>query len=239
MSGLGRNGVRPRAGGSLHARRDDPAIPFALPNRKPVDSRRVPAVTLVPGVAIAAAPASARSRPPDGNPPLDFPGKGRIRSSAAPPRPRLPASVKIADLRIEYMREPLDESNVAPDPFRQFEHWFAEAVKSQLPEPDAMTLATVGAEGRPAARIVLLKEFDGRGFAFFTSHLSRKGRELALRPAAALLFFWPDLERQVRIEGAVTRLDHDESAPYFADRPRSPAPPRAGPRSAGNGEAVP
>lgn len=119
------------------------------------------------------------------------------------------------------MRETLDETNVAPDPLRQFEHWFAEAVKSQVPEPNAMTLATVAADGRPAARIVLLKEFDARGFVFFTNYRSRKGRELAAHPAATLLFFWPDLERQVRIEGAVTRLEPEESAAYFAERPRS------------------
>ena len=131
-----------------------------------------------------------------------------------------PAPVKIADLRTEYTRETLDESSVAPDPLRQFEHWFDAAVKSQLREPNAMTLATIGADGRPSARIVLLKEFDERGFVFFTNHRSRKGRELAASPAAALLFFWPDLERQVRIEGAVTALGATESALYFAGRPR-------------------
>ncbi len=109
--------------------------------------------------------------------------------------------MNIADLRTEYMRETLDESDVAPDPYRQFEHWFAEAVKAQLHEPNAMTLATVGPDGRPAARIVLLKVFDARGFAFFTNYQSRKGRELAANAGAALLFFWPELERQVRIEG--------------------------------------
>jgi len=118
------------------------------------------------------------------------------------------------------MREALDESSVAPDPFRQFEHWLAEAVKSQLPEPTAMMLATVGADGRPSARVVLLKEFDERGFAFFTNHASRKGRELAVHRGAALLFFWPDLERQVRIEGDVALVDATESAAYFANRPR-------------------
>ena len=128
--------------------------------------------------------------------------------------------MKIADLRTEYTRETLDESSVAPDPFRQFEHWFDAAVKSQLREPNAMTLATVGADGRPSARIVLLKEFDERGFVFFTNYASRKGRELAVCPAAALLFFWPDLERQVGIEGAVTALGATESARYFAGRPR-------------------
>lgn len=128
--------------------------------------------------------------------------------------------MKIADLRTDYMRETLDESSVAPDPFRQFEHWFAEAVKSQLPEPNAMTLATVSADGRPSARVVLLKDFGEAGFTFFTNYLSRKGRELALHDAAALLFFWPDLERQVRIEGTAAKLDAAESAGYFAGRPR-------------------
>jgi len=128
--------------------------------------------------------------------------------------------VKITELRTEYKRETLDETSVAPDPIRQFEHWFAEAVKSQLVEPNAMTLATVGADGHPSARVVLLKEFDERGFVFFTNYLSRKGRDLAAHDAAALLFFWPDLERQVRIEGCVVRLDAGESASYFQLRPR-------------------
>jgi pyridoxamine 5'-phosphate oxidase len=128
--------------------------------------------------------------------------------------------MNIADLRTEYMRETLDESDVAPDPYRQFEHWFAEASKAQLHEPNAMTLATTGPDGRPAARIVLLKMFDARGFAFFTNYHSRKGRELAANAAAALLFFWPELERQVRIEGTTAPLDPAESAAYFSGRPR-------------------
>ena len=129
--------------------------------------------------------------------------------------------VNIADLRREYMRETLDESDVAPDPFRQFERWFAEATKAALPEPNAMTLATVDAAGRPAARIVLLKIVDDRGFVFFTNFASRKGRELEANPRAALLFFWPELERQVRIEGDTRQLDRAESAAYFAGRPRA------------------
>jgi pyridoxamine 5'-phosphate oxidase len=129
--------------------------------------------------------------------------------------------MKIADLRTEYMRETLDESEVAPDPYRQFERWLAEAVTAQVIEPNAMTLATVDAAGRPAARIVLLKVFDARGFAFFTNYRSRKAHELAASAAAALLFFWPDLERQVRIEGAAAPIDPAESADYFAGRPRS------------------
>lgn len=129
--------------------------------------------------------------------------------------------MKIADLRTEYMRETLDESDVAPDPYRQFEHWFAEAVKAQLHEPNATTLATVDSAGRPAARIVLLKMFDSRGFVFFTNYQSRKGRELAANPGAALLFFWAELERQVRIEGMAAPIDSAESADYFSGRPRS------------------
>ncbi len=129
-------------------------------------------------------------------------------------------TLNIADLRTEYRRETLDERDVAPQPFRQFELWFDEALKAELPEANAMTLATADAAGRPSARIVLLKEFDHRGFVFFTNYASRKGRELAVREDAALLFFWPELERQVRIEGTVTRIDGDESAAYFASRPR-------------------
>jgi pyridoxamine 5'-phosphate oxidase len=123
-------------------------------------------------------------------------------------------------LRIDYKRETLDESAVAPDPFRQFERWFDEAVKAEVPEPNAMTLATADAAGRPSARVVLLKGFDDRGFVFFTNYASRKGRELAARRDAALLFFWPELERQVRIEGTVAKVDALESTAYFASRPR-------------------
>ena len=129
--------------------------------------------------------------------------------------------MNIADLRREYMRETLDESEVAADPVRQFERWFSEAAKAEVPEPNAMTLATVDSDGRPAARIVLLKNADERGFVFFTNFESRKGRALAANPRAALLFFWPELERQVRIEGTTARLDFEESAAYFAGRPRA------------------
>ena len=129
--------------------------------------------------------------------------------------------MNIADLRREYMRETLDEADVAADPFRQFERWFAEATKAEVPEPNAMTLATVDRDGRPAARIVLLKQVDDSGFVFFTNFQSRKGRELSANPRAALLFFWPELERQVRIEGTTATLGSAESAAYFAGRPRS------------------
>ena len=129
--------------------------------------------------------------------------------------------MNIADLRREYMRESLDESEVAADPFRQFERWFAEAAKAELTEPKAMTLATIDPDGRPAARIVLLKIADERGFVFFTNFESRKGRALAANSRAALLFYWAELERQVRIEGLAAALEPEESAAYFAGRPRS------------------
>jgi pyridoxamine 5'-phosphate oxidase len=128
--------------------------------------------------------------------------------------------VKIADLRIDYMREMLDERDVAPDPILQFEHWFDEALKAEVPEPNAMTLATADADGRPSARVVLLKGYDESGFVFFTNYASRKGRDLAVRRDAALSFFWPELERQVRIEGAVGKIGEAESTEYFASRPR-------------------
>jgi pyridoxamine 5'-phosphate oxidase len=128
--------------------------------------------------------------------------------------------LKIADLRIDYRRATLDERDVALDPVRQFGRWFDEAVKAEVPEVNAMTLATIGADGRPSARIVLLKGFDERGFVFFTNYASRKGRDLAANAAAALVFFWVELERQVRIEGIVTKVDDAESVAYFASRPR-------------------
>ncbi len=128
--------------------------------------------------------------------------------------------VKIADLRTDYRRETLDEHDVAPDPFRQFEHWLGEAIKAELPEPTAMSLATVAEDGRPTARIVLLKVLDATGFVFFTNYHSRKGSELAARPQAALLFHWVELERQVRVEGHVVTIDAAESEAYFTSRPR-------------------
>ena len=129
------------------------------------------------------------------------------------------AAVNIADLRREYQRASLTEADVDPDPLRQFQRWLHEAVRAELPEPTAMTLATVAADGTPAARIVLLKGVDDGGFLFFTNYQSRKGAELATRPAAALLFHWVELERQVRIEGAVSKAAPAESDVYFATRP--------------------
>lgn len=138
----------------------------------------------------------------------------------AVPRPAAPPPLKIADLRTDYKRESLDLSDVAPAPFAQFGRWFEAAVSAAVPEPNAMTLATVDASGRPTARVVLLKGFDERGFVFYTNYASRKGAELAAHPDAALNFFWPELERQIRIEGAVAKVSDAESAEYFASRPR-------------------
>lgn len=125
----------------------------------------------------------------------------------------------IASLRREYSRESLDEADVERDPVAQFGKWFDEALKSELAEPTAMALATVGADGRPSSRMVLLKGFDARGFVFFTNYASRKGRELAANRHAALLFFWAELERQVRIEGTVEKASAEESDEYYKTRP--------------------
>jgi pyridoxamine 5'-phosphate oxidase len=128
--------------------------------------------------------------------------------------------LNIADLRREYQRASLSETDVDPDPLRQFQRWLDEAIAGQLPEPTAMTLATAGTDGTPAARIVLLKGMHAGGFVFFTNYQSRKGAELDAHPAAALLFHWVELERQVRIEGVASRVDAADSDAYFASRPR-------------------
>ena len=122
--------------------------------------------------------------------------------------------MSIAHLRKEYTRERFDESDADPDPFVQFQRWFDEALKAELPEPNAMTLATATPGGVPSARIVLLKEVSGGGFVFYTNYESRKGHELAANPNAALLFHWVELERQVRIEGRVSKVTPDESDAY-------------------------
>ncbi|WER45087.1 pyridoxamine 5'-phosphate oxidase [Cupriavidus sp. WKF15] len=126
---------------------------------------------------------------------------------------------QLADLRRTYVLGSLNESDVAADPIAQFKRWFDEAVTAKLPEPNAMTLATVGADGQPSARIVLLKGMDDKGFTFFTNYESRKGLDLAANPRAALLFHWVQLERQVRVEGHVEKVDDDESDAYYATRP--------------------
>ncbi len=125
----------------------------------------------------------------------------------------------LQNLRQDYKSASLDESDVDPDPIVQFQSWFKHAVDAQIYEPNVMTLATADKAGRPDARIVLLKGVDKDGFRFFTNYLSAKGKELKRNPYAALVFFWPDLERQVRIEGTVEKLDKETSEAYFNTRP--------------------
>ncbi|HEY9044773.1 MAG TPA: pyridoxamine 5'-phosphate oxidase [Ohtaekwangia sp.] len=126
----------------------------------------------------------------------------------------------IADLRKEYSRASLDVANVLPDPVKQFEKWFQEAIQAQVPEPNAMTLSTINALGGPSSRIVLLKGIENNKFVFYTNYQSSKGKELERVPACALTFFWPELERQVRIEGIASRVDAKRSEQYFQSRPR-------------------
>jgi pyridoxamine 5'-phosphate oxidase len=126
----------------------------------------------------------------------------------------------IADRRISYERDSLDEAKAANDPLVQFRAWLDGALAAKLLEPYAVTVASVGEDGMPSARVVLLRGYDECGFVFFTNYESRKGRELQAHPQAALLFYWGELERQVRIEGAVARISPDESDAYFAKRPR-------------------
>jgi pyridoxamine 5'-phosphate oxidase len=125
----------------------------------------------------------------------------------------------LAQLRKSYERDALDEASSAADPLQQFDHWLQQALKAQLPEPTAMTLATVGAGGRPSTRVVLLKGCDARGLVWYTNYASRKGRELDANPQAALQFHWVELERVVRIEGHVEKVEAELSDRYFASRP--------------------
>ncbi len=125
----------------------------------------------------------------------------------------------IAALRKSYEKDELDEQASAPDPLQQFQRWFEQALSAQLPEPNAMTLATVGEGGRPSTRVVLIKGYDARGIVWYTNYESRKGRELAANPFAALQFHWVELERVVRIEGRVEKAGADESDAYYASRP--------------------
>ena len=126
----------------------------------------------------------------------------------------------LSDMRKDYSLAGLLEKDLAKNPFRQFEQWFQEAEAAKIPEPNAMTLATTGRDGRPAARTVLLKGVDGRGFVFYTNYESRKGRELDANPRATLLFPWIAMERQITVEGPVTRGTREESEAYFHSRPR-------------------
>jgi pyridoxamine 5'-phosphate oxidase len=127
--------------------------------------------------------------------------------------------MNIADLRQEYMRAGLSEAQADADPIRQFEQWFEDAVRAELPLPNAMTLATTTPAGAPSARIVLLKGVERGNFLFYTNYLSRKGRELETRAAACLLFLWSQLERQVRIDGTVQKVTAAESDAYYGTRP--------------------
>lgn len=131
----------------------------------------------------------------------------------------VPLATHIAELRKSYERDELDESHSAADPLQQFSRWLEQALQAQLPEPNAMTLATVGEGGRPSTRVVLIKGFDARGIVWYTNYESRKGRELAAHPFAALQFHWVELERVVRIEGRVEKTSAEESDAYYASRP--------------------
>ncbi len=126
----------------------------------------------------------------------------------------------VADLRQEYTFQGLSETDVHPNPFEQFKTWFDQAVAAQLPEPNAMTIATVTADGKPSARIVLLKDYDERGFVFYTNYKSHKGQQLVENPWGAIAFWWVELERQVRIEGRVEKVSPAESDAYFHSRPK-------------------
>ncbi|MCJ8208880.1 pyridoxamine 5'-phosphate oxidase [Mucilaginibacter sp. RS28] len=126
----------------------------------------------------------------------------------------------IQNLRQEYQASTLSEKEVDANPIAQFEKWFNEALKAEVQEPNAMTLATATSDGRPSARIVLLKGFDENGFVFYTNYLSRKGKEMAKNPLGAITFFWGALERQIRIEGTIEKVSREESEEYFHSRPK-------------------
>jgi len=127
--------------------------------------------------------------------------------------------MSISDIRQEYASAELVEEHAAAEPFRQFARWFDDALRADLPLPNAMTLATATSAGRPSARVVLLKGVDADGFVFYTNYESRKARELAVNPYASLVFLWTPMERQVRIEGAVEKVSAEESDEYFDSRP--------------------
>jgi pyridoxamine 5'-phosphate oxidase len=125
----------------------------------------------------------------------------------------------VADLRKDYTRSGLSKADSDPNPFQQFQKWFDQARAAQLLEPNAMTVATVGADGKPSARMVLLKDFDEQGFVFYTNYESQKAQEILVNPWASLVFWWAELERQVRIEGRVEKVSDAESEGYFHSRP--------------------
>ena len=158
-----------------------------------------------------------------------FRGTATFRSSATPelssrnPGPwasRPQKSDDVSNLRKEYIRGGLKEDDAYPNPIEQFRNWFEEALAANLHEPNAMTLATAFSDGRPSARVVLLKGFDERGFVFYTNYEGRKGRELQENPYCALVFYWGELERQVRVEGRASHVPAEESDEYYRSRPR-------------------
>ena len=128
---------------------------------------------------------------------------------------------RVADLRKEYTFQGLSETDVHPNPFEQFKIWFDQALFAQLPEPNAMTIATATTNGKPSARMVLLKDYDERGFVFYTNYESNKGQQLVENPWGAIAFWWAELERQVRIEGRVEKVSPAESEAYFHSRPKA------------------
>lgn len=128
--------------------------------------------------------------------------------------------ISVADLRKEYTFQGLSETDAHPNPFEQFKIWFDQALAAQLPEPNAMTIATATTDGKPYARIVLLKDYDERGFVFYTNYESHKGQQLVQNPWGAIAFWWAQLERQVRIEGYVEKVSEVESDEYFQSRPK-------------------
>ncbi len=141
------------------------------------------------------------------------------RDIVAPAPAPAPAAATLADLRRDYAQASLMETDVLDDPIAQFGKWFEEALRAEVNEPNAMSVATVGPDCKPTSRIVLIKQYDERGFTWYTNYDSQKGRQLAANPQAALLFFWPELERQIRIEGSVIHTSEAESDTYFHSRP--------------------
>lgn len=129
--------------------------------------------------------------------------------------------LNIQDLREDYSKQSLDESDIVNNPFQQFRIWFEEAMEAKIPEPNAFTLSTADLSGQPSARILLLKSFDEIGFVFYTNYNSRKGAQLAANPKAAMTFLWHELQRQIRIEGMVTKASEEISNAYFQSRPKA------------------
>jgi pyridoxamine 5'-phosphate oxidase len=126
----------------------------------------------------------------------------------------------IGKIRRDYASDRLNKKTARKNPFEQFELWLAEAIEKQLREPNAMVLSTASADGKPSSRVVLLRGFENEGFTFYTNYESRKGKEVRENPRAALLFYWAEIEKQVRVEGVIAKTDEENSNAYFASRPR-------------------